>query len=172
MRTIKLTGPCAFLAELFDELAFLVEFHNARVRAVAALVSVRDKNIAVRRNHHVTGRPKQVRTHSAGSFFSERKQHFSVFAELGDLQPFGTVFCRLRVCHPDVALFIHIKAVRLHEKTFAEMLQTLACFLVKLDDGVKIRLCAAVCGAAVISPHIAVRADVDARGGTPFAAIG
>src|SRR5215471_20612949 len=124
-----------------DELAVLVEYHNAIVA-----VAVRNINVAVWGESHVV-RLVHVRLVFAGLIQrSEGHKNLSVFTELAH---------RLRVCvdYPGIAGIVETNGVCIREHAFAPRLKELALCTVNLDWNL----------ASVERPHISIRRHCDAR---------
>ena len=112
---------------------------------------------------------------------AEAHQQLAVGAELVDLMALGSLTVPHEVGHPDVAVGVHVDAVRRDHDAAAEVRQHLPRVAVELEDRVD-GVGVAVDGhapaeragaAALVGPDVAVeRVDVDAGGRAPRPAFG
>src|SRR4029453_8548536 len=107
---VELTRTHTLPAPGLDELAVLVEFHDARVAdgCAAARVAVADEDVAVRRYRDLGWGVELIQTGSRNTLLTEGQQNLAVLTELEDLM--GAV-----IRHPKVAVFIDGQLVRADE---------------------------------------------------------
>src|SRR5215813_2336922 len=111
MRRVELPGTRAFPAPRLDEFSILREFHDARVGVPA--MPIGDEDVTVRRGDNVAWPIKRVGPVAGNSSLAERHQHFSIGAEFEYLVAFAVLAGG--VARPDVAVAVHVEAVRLIE---------------------------------------------------------
>src|ERR1700730_6671954 len=134
MGSIELAGGRSQLPPRFDKLPILRKLHDARVhwRVQGRVMSVRDKNVAVRCDRNSRRSIEGVWTVPGDSGLAERQQDFSVRTELKDLVALSMFAYVIRcgaasdpVGHPHVSVLVHKDAVRQHEHTHAKIFQKL-----------------------------------------------
>jgi hypothetical protein len=146
-------------------------------------VAVSDVDAAIGSDHDVVGLielavgvPRLARDAQAQKLLALR-------AELVDLVPLGPGLIAREVGNPDVALSIHVDAMRRHHHTLPEVRQHRAAVAIELEDGIDqvgVAADSAARGpagraraAALVGPDVSVdRIDIDARRGTPRPARG
>src|SRR5690606_12815000 len=119
----------------------------------------------------------EVRLVVAGlAWRAKTEQQLSTGAELVHLLTLGAILVGGKVRYPDVALIVHMDAVRSHHHAGAEVGEHFAGVTVELEDGIyqvgiagDRRACPETAGAtALVGPDVAiVGVKVDTRGRSP-----
>src|SRR5260221_9706209 len=124
-------------------------------------MSIRDENIAVRRDEHVARLIESDRSVSLDSRLAERQHHFPILAELENL-----VACpgfAIAVRHPYIIVFIYEEAMRPHDHSCAKTFHQISR-RIEFQDGREARIGTGSSAASFDDPNalsvaIDVRAD-------------
>src|SRR4029077_2216341 len=87
-------------------------------------MSVRDEDVAARRDEHIARLVECIRAVSRHPRFAQRQQHLSVLAKLEDLVPFPGLAIAIR--YPNIVIFIYEKAMRTDNHPRAKALHQIA----------------------------------------------
>jgi hypothetical protein len=129
-------------------------------------MAVRDKDVAILRDDDVGGLIEGVGSIAGHTGLAERHQQLSVGTELEHLVSFAIL--TPGIGDPDVPFMVHVEPVRKDEHAGAKALEHLAGSI-ELHDGLFRPPRAAVHGAPVCHPDVALRVDIDGARGSPGA---
>src|ERR1700730_5773371 len=97
------------------------------------MMSIRDKNVAIRSDRDSRRPIEGVRTIPGDSGLTERHQNFPIRTELEDLVALSMFACVITcgsssdsVSHPNVSVLVHKEAVWIYEHPRSKILQKLA----------------------------------------------
>ena len=123
-------------------------------------MSVRDKNVAVRRDQHIARLIERVGPVSRDSRLAERQQHFSVLAELENLVALPIFGVAIR--DPHIVVFIYKETMRPHNHPRAKAFHQIAR-RIEFQNGREVRFGAGSSAAPFDDPDaFAVAIDVRA----------
>ena len=176
MRRPEFAWPGSQLAEAPDEFSVFAEDRDAsdsswRRRVTLTAVSLRNQDVAVGREDDVAWLVQRLRRIARRPAFANGHQQLAVRTEFEDLVAFALRVWKFRellrrgrtlVSHPDVAVLVHLKAVRENHHACAEALDDFAGWI-ELENRVDGRSGAGISAAAVVRPDaFAVGIEINA----------
>ena len=166
MRNLEAAQADALSAPEIHELAVLVEMDDAVIADIRR-VTIRDEDVALRRNDHRIGFVKGVLAIALDAGRAQGAQQLAVAVELQDIV--ADAIADMAVGQPDVIVLVDIHAVRKEKFSRAEGFEEIAIGI-ELHNGIELGALAVIGAATVGYPDIALVIHRHGAGRTHLAA--